>query len=168
MSEEGTIELRIERFSEFVQDDRQRWSAPAYIYGLSWEISALAFPNKALGVYLHCNEEDDDPNWSCQASFELRVVSQKTGVDDRVRQFVKTFSSNKTVHEDDDFINCDEMVEIDHGGLFVNTFSSDETVYGDEDFISCDVLLDPENGFIKDDVVILRARVKAEVPQSAE
>ncbi|KAI1692156.1 BTB/POZ domain-containing protein [Ditylenchus destructor] len=30
------------------------------------------------------------------------------------------------------------------------------------------VLLDPENGFIKDDVVILRAHVKAEMPQSAK
>ncbi|KAI1690505.1 BTB/POZ domain-containing protein [Ditylenchus destructor] len=88
-----------------------------------------------LGFFLHCNEEDDDPNWSCQASAKLQIVSQKAGVDDHVRQFVTNFSSKRTY---------------DGWSTFIYE------------------LLDPEKGFIKDDVVILRAHVKAEMSESAQ
>ncbi|KAI1694903.1 BTB/POZ domain-containing protein [Ditylenchus destructor] len=143
--EEGTVELKIDRFSEFVRDinpTERRFSAPTYIYGLPWKILSYssvgsADSQKTLGFFLQCNREDDDPNWNCRAHNKLRIVSQKAGVDDKARQFVKDFTSKKGE-------------------------------WGYSDFSSCDDLLDPEKGFIKDDVVILRAHVKAEMPQSAQ
>ncbi|KAI1708988.1 BTB/POZ domain-containing protein [Ditylenchus destructor] len=144
--EEGTVEVKIDRYSKFVRDKnptQQRFrSPPTYIYGLPWKIMyyssiGSADSDKTLGLYLQCNREDDDPNWSCRASIQLRIASQKADVDDKARLFVKDFTSKKNE-------------------------------WGYSDFTSCDELLDPENGFIKDDVVILRAHVKAEMPQSAQ
>ncbi|KAI1700017.1 MATH domain-containing protein [Ditylenchus destructor] len=142
MSEEGIVELKIDRFSEFVRDknltSQDRFSVPTYIYGLPWKIKAYPYSSpENLTFFLQCNEEDDDPNWSCQASVKLQIVSQKAGVDDHVRQFDHKYTYN-------------------------------DKTRGYSAFIRCDKLLDPENGFIKDDVVILRAHVKAEMPHCPE
>ncbi|KAI1695513.1 BTB/POZ domain-containing protein [Ditylenchus destructor] len=56
----------------------------------------------------------------------------------------------------------------DHFRQVVKMFSSKTTFDGYPEFIRCDELLDPENGFIKDDIVILRAHVKAEIPQGVQ
>ncbi|KAI1693308.1 BTB/POZ domain-containing protein [Ditylenchus destructor] len=137
MTEEGTLELRIDRFSEFVANnpESQLFSAPTYIHGFVWRIVVKPSkePNNRL-IFLECTGGDDVPNWSCKASVALHFVSQKEGLKDLIYKMDHNFSKE-----------CDS-------GLLSS--------------MSCSYFVNPDNGFIKDNTVILRVHVKAEVPQN--
>ncbi|KAI1701137.1 BTB/POZ domain-containing protein [Ditylenchus destructor] len=137
MTEEGTLELRIDRFSEFVANnpEKQLFSAPTYIHGYFWRIvvKPSSEPDSRL-IFLECTGGDDIPNWSCKVSATLHFVSQKEGADDHI---VKT-----------DHIFSKENDSVQLSGM------------------CCSTVLDPNERFIKDNTVIFRVHVKAEVPQS--
>ncbi|KAI1700743.1 Ubiquitin carboxyl-terminal hydrolase family protein [Ditylenchus destructor] len=90
---EGTIELRIDHFAEFVRTGVQRVSAPMYIRRLPWRIMAYSketdqsnnhdgqSPSKFLAFFLFCPiDYPPDRRWECEATFALCVMSQKDGV----------------------------------------------------------------------------------------
>ncbi|KAI1708027.1 BTB/POZ domain-containing protein [Ditylenchus destructor] len=82
---------------------------------------------------------DDDPNWSCQASTKFHIVSQRAGIEDIVR-------------------------------LIVHKYSKDDYSEYSQTAHSCvrwDALRDPDNGFNKNDTVIVQAHVTAEMPPNA-
>ncbi|KAI1692391.1 MATH domain protein [Ditylenchus destructor] len=133
----SSLELRIDRFAEFVSDGEWRQSEPMYIRGLPFEMRAFISkeasmttnhngqsPSKTLFVVLSFNQGS---TWKCQAITTLRVVAQKEGVNDIIREDTKAFLSGTKDH----------FVPFSH------------------------MLLDPENGFIKDDTIILQAHVQA-------
>ncbi|KAI1691621.1 BTB/POZ domain-containing protein [Ditylenchus destructor] len=153
---EGSIELRIDRFTEFAHSELQqkklhkdlwRWSASTYIRGVPWklcanltemELSVKPFQHKRfLGLFLYCNKDSTSTTWNCRANYTFCVVSQKEDVD-------RYEFSNQ------------------------HNFCGNENEYGRNRFISINTLLDPENGFIKDDSVILRADVNAEMPRGIQ
>ncbi|KAI1692458.1 BTB/POZ domain-containing protein [Ditylenchus destructor] len=137
---EGSIELRIDRFAEFVRSEEERYSAPTYIRGLSWEIKAYCeemdksnnsdgqSPSKGLSVYLWCQRDSTNRTWECHANYSLRVMAQKEGVKDISQEDLE-----------------ETFYGMDYWGIDTET---------------CDFLLDPKNGYIKDDTVILQAHVK--------
>ncbi|KAI1693457.1 MATH domain-containing protein [Ditylenchus destructor] len=111
---EGSIEMRIDRFAEFVRDGKWRWSAPVYIRGLPWQILAYSkeadqsnnqdeqSPSKNLQVYLYCNKDSTNPTWECQATYALRVVAQKDGVVDIHKNATDNFTGKflNSLHQD--------------------------------------------------------------------
>ncbi|KAI1698251.1 BTB/POZ domain-containing protein [Ditylenchus destructor] len=141
---EGSIELRIDRFAEFVRSEEVRYSAPMCIRGLSWDIEAYSketyqlnnqdgqSPSKFLSFYLWCQRDSTNRPWECHAEYSLRVIAQKDTVKDIVKENIK-----RTFNGKDGKIG-----------------------WGRGNFVTCDFLLDPENGYIKDDTVILQAHVK--------
>ncbi|KAI1691597.1 BTB/POZ domain-containing protein [Ditylenchus destructor] len=132
MTEEGTLELRIDQFSKNPTDRIS--DVPTYIHGLAWKI--LANGCYGLNFYLECNGRDDAKDWKCRATVKFHIVSQKDGVDDIVSHIVHDFSKKS------DLKNLQYM--------------------------SREELLDPDNGFIKNDTVIVRVHVTAEMPQEVE
>ncbi|KAI1706106.1 BTB/POZ domain-containing protein [Ditylenchus destructor] len=136
MTEEGTLELRISRFSEFVAKNLESnlFSVPTYIHGLVWRIVVKPSeePNIRL-IFLECTGGNDVPNWSCQASVALHFVSQKEDVIDGIVKSNHTFSK-----------------ENDSGQL---------------SRMWCSTVLNPDNRYIKDNTAIIRVYVKAEIPQ---
>ncbi|KAI1694135.1 BTB/POZ domain-containing protein [Ditylenchus destructor] len=152
----GSIELRIDRFTEFARGEMQqkqllnnlwRWSASTYIRGIPWKLCAILTQiehsvepsqhKRFLGLFLYCNKDSTNPTWNCRAKYTFCVVAQKEDVD-------RYEFSNQ------------------------HNFCGNENEYGWNRFISINTLLDPENGFIKDDTVILRADVKAKTPRGIQ
>ncbi|KAI1704813.1 BTB/POZ domain-containing protein [Ditylenchus destructor] len=141
---EGPIELRIDRFAEFVRGEEERCSAPVYIRGLSWQILAhfkeAAQSNnqdgqpssKGFSFDLCCPDNFTNRDWECHAKYSLRIMAQKEGVKDISEKDLK------------------------------DTFNGTESfnAWGLRNFVTCDFLLNSENGYIKDDTVILQAHVK--------
>ncbi|KAL3116841.1 hypothetical protein niasHT_003365 [Heterodera trifolii] len=123
----GTISMEIEKVSEFAREviSSERESETVHIKGFLWKISAEiktknGSTEKWLGIYLLCNNaSNEDKNWSCKCSANLRIVSQKCGVTDIRREF-------------DDKI-----------------FDNKEDSWGYSDFISFVQLMDPSKGFYK-------------------
>ncbi|KAI6227604.1 Ubiquitin carboxyl-terminal hydrolase 7 [Aphelenchoides fujianensis] len=127
---EGTVCLEIDRFSDFARglpaDSPQRLSdPPVYIRGMPWRI--LAIPReggnrmnnqnrtstKCLGFFLQCNGETgvDQDNWSCQAIAQLRVVSQKQGVENHQRKISHTFHPKENDWGYSQFIQCEVLLD---------------------------------------------------------
>uniref|UniRef100_A0A914ICQ0 MATH domain-containing protein n=1 Tax=Globodera rostochiensis TaxID=31243 RepID=A0A914ICQ0_GLORO len=136
---DGEIMLKLEKVSEFAQEDRnsRRLGEAVYIRGIPWKILAVprAVPNSAekyLGFFLQCNGEDTDPNWRCAGSATLRIVSQN---EDHTREIIRMFHSNGN---DWGFAHC----------------------------MTFETLMDPDNGWYdaKNDTVILSAEVTADKP----
>lgn len=40
---------------------------------------------KSMGYFLQCNGDSDLASWTCSATAELRIISQKEGIDDMSR-----------------------------------------------------------------------------------
>ncbi|KAI1696954.1 MATH domain-containing protein [Ditylenchus destructor] len=136
MSEEGTLELRIDRFTEFIRSGIFSSSQEMDINGLPWKIGILTptYTYPTLNITLQCNE-GHNKHWECTANVTFHIVSQKEGVQDIVRRLDHCFYKR----------GDPAYLEIKHP----------------------DVLFDPDNGFIKDDTVILRAHVKVGTLQTA-
>ncbi|KAI1690820.1 BTB/POZ domain-containing protein [Ditylenchus destructor] len=132
MTEEGTLELKIDQISTNTTDRIS--NAPTYIHGCAWTISADG--HFGLNFRLHCNGRDDDKDWKCRATVKFHIVSQKDGVDDIVNHIVDDFSKK----------NDTKILQ----------------------YISYKVLLDPDNGLIKNNTLIVRVHVTAEMPQGVE
>eukprot|EP00058_Branchiostoma_floridae_P022195 XP_002607685.1 hypothetical protein BRAFLDRAFT_82869 [Branchiostoma floridae] len=76
---EATFRFTVENFSKL---NEQKFSPAIFVRNLPWKI--LTQPEhkdnkKSLGVYLQC-DVDSNILWSCRASFQLRLIPQKTGV----------------------------------------------------------------------------------------
>ncbi|KAI3415241.1 Ubiquitin carboxyl-terminal hydrolase 7 [Globodera pallida] len=141
----GQIMLKIEKVSEFAQEDEnsRRLSEAVYIRGIPWRILATSRTNcdqKCLGFYIQCNAEDSDANWSCACSATLRIVLQKKGKEDLTRK------------KDN------------------NIFNSKTNFWGFAQYITFKKLMDPNNGWYDEtnDTAILTADVTADEPHGVE
>uniref|UniRef100_A0A914HIF4 MATH domain-containing protein n=1 Tax=Globodera rostochiensis TaxID=31243 RepID=A0A914HIF4_GLORO len=123
--------------SEFARLDvnSRRVSDAVYIRGLPWQIKALsrAFSGQ-LSMYLRCNNDNFEYNWSCTASATFRIVSQEEGKEDYADEIGRQI------------------------------FTTENKGFGLNFFIPFEKLMDPKNGWYdaKNDTVILSAEVKAE------
>ncbi|KAI1693196.1 BTB/POZ domain-containing protein [Ditylenchus destructor] len=116
---EGSIELRIDRFADFVREEEVRYSAPTYIRGLSWEIQANCEetdesdnqdgqpPSKVLSFFLWCQRDSTNRPWECHANFSLRVIAQTEGVNDIVRENLEDTFYGKDNWGFTNFATCD-------------------------------------------------------------
>ncbi|KAL3094397.1 hypothetical protein niasHS_004299 [Heterodera schachtii] len=98
----GTLSMEIEKLSEFAREiiRSQRKSETLYIKGMPWKIWAdirtknESTDEKWLGFYLSCDSSEKDGNWSRKCSATLRIVSQKSDVEDFKREFDRTYIFN--------------------------------------------------------------------------
>uniref|UniRef100_A0A914H7V1 BTB domain-containing protein n=1 Tax=Globodera rostochiensis TaxID=31243 RepID=A0A914H7V1_GLORO len=138
----GQIVLQIDKVSKFAgYENSRRLSEAVYIRGLPWKILATSRTvTDQMGVYLQCNAEDSDPNWSCACSATLRLVLQKKGKEELTRKKDNTI------------------------------FNSTMNIVGFAQFLTFTKLLDPNNGWYdaKSDTVILSADVTADEPHRVE
>ncbi|KAL3120099.1 hypothetical protein niasHT_003351 [Heterodera trifolii] len=125
---EETIEMEIEKVSEFALEEvrSRRFSDAVEIGGFSWKIMAKIRTGNEnnenwLGVFLkHDGTESDknqNGNWSRKCSATLRIVSQKSGVEDFMNELNdETVYNNKTKSWGfDDFISFEELMEPSKG-----------------------------------------------------
>ncbi|KAI1698699.1 BTB/POZ domain-containing protein [Ditylenchus destructor] len=91
-------------------------------------------PFKSLDVAVYCDRGCASETWKYETKYTLHVVAQKEGVKDIIRQNTKA----------------------SFNGAFL---ASSNCEYSEP--TTCNMLLDPENGFIKDDTIILQAHVQA-------
>uniref|UniRef100_A0A183BZS2 BTB domain-containing protein n=1 Tax=Globodera pallida TaxID=36090 RepID=A0A183BZS2_GLOPA len=139
----GTILLKIKKVSEFAQETggTNRFSEAVYIGGLPWKICYKSLPTQNyLAFYIHCNEKNKGPKWSCAGSATLRIVSQTEGKKDY------TWEISRRI------------------------YSSKHNIWGFEKFMSFEELMDRKNGWYdpNNDTVILSAEVTVEESTRAE
>uniref|UniRef100_A0A183BHU5 BTB domain-containing protein n=1 Tax=Globodera pallida TaxID=36090 RepID=A0A183BHU5_GLOPA len=138
----GVVLLTIEKVSEFAQEDGNslRLSEAVYIRGLPWGIYAYTRTDssgrKCFAFYLQCKAGKADPNWSCAGSATLRIVSQKEGKTDHIRETGR------------------------------HIYCLKEAGFGYAEFMTFKKLMDPNNGWhdAKNDTAFLEAEVTAEEP----
>ncbi|XP_075588798.1 ubiquitin-specific protease 7 isoform X5 [Dermatophagoides farinae] len=92
---EATFSYKIENFSKIKDSEL---SPATYVRNLPWRIMVMprtGQPNqqavKSLGYFLQCNGESESTAWSCSAVAELRILSQKEGVDNMSRRIQHIF-----------------------------------------------------------------------------
>nr|CAD2194050.1 unnamed protein product [Meloidogyne enterolobii] len=121
---EGQITLKIEKLSEFAHEGpkSRRLSDPVYIRGLPWKI--LAIPKmehgsestqKWLGYYLECNADNKDPSWNCSGNVTLKLLSQKPGKEDYVREFSHVFNAKEDDWGYKQFMTFEDIMDPEKG-----------------------------------------------------
>ncbi|KAL3078042.1 hypothetical protein niasHT_036925 [Heterodera trifolii] len=120
----GTLSMEIEKVSEFAREiiESERRSETLYIKGMPWKILAIIEKKnesneKWLGFYLLCDYSEEDGNWSRECSATLRIVSQKSGVEDFKREFNRaTIFNNETTNSGfENFISFAELMDPSKG-----------------------------------------------------
>ncbi|GIY89443.1 ubiquitin carboxyl-terminal hydrolase 7 [Caerostris extrusa] len=106
-------------------------SPPTYIRNLPWKIMVMPRtthggqdrqPTKSLGFFLQCNGESDATTWSCNAIADLRLISQKEGVENFSRKIQHLFYSKENDWGFSHFMTWNEVLDPDKG------FIKDDTV----------------------------------------
>ncbi|KAI1710711.1 BTB/POZ domain-containing protein [Ditylenchus destructor] len=93
MTDKGTLELRIHRYSDFAASESQLFSDPTYIHGFVWRIAVKPSGKpKTRLVFLECTGGNDFPNWSCKVSATFRFVSQRENLKDVIVEKDLSFS----------------------------------------------------------------------------
>ncbi|XP_078664191.1 uncharacterized protein LOC144907250 [Branchiostoma floridae x Branchiostoma belcheri] len=95
---EATFRFTVDNFSKL---NEKEFSTVFFIRNLPWKLCAEPYDvpngqppnNKNLAVFLHC-EADAQSLWSCHASAELRLISQKKGVKTLSLNIDQTFYNN--------------------------------------------------------------------------
>ncbi|KAL3087551.1 hypothetical protein niasHT_024944 [Heterodera trifolii] len=144
----GTLSMEIEKISEFAREiiESERRSKTLYIKGMPWKILAdIQKKNenneKWLGFFLLCDASEKDGNWSRKCSATLRIVSQKSDMED---------------------------FKIEFNGTRI--FNNEEPNRGFGDFISFEELMDPSKGLYnkEEDKVTLTIDVIMDEPKTAK
>lgn len=99
-------------------------SPPCYIRNLPWKIMVMPrntspqqdrAPQKFLGFFLQCNGESESSSWSCNAVADLRLRTQKEGVEDFSRKIQHLFFSKENDWGFSHFMNWNEVLEPERG-----------------------------------------------------
>ena len=72
-------------------------------------------PQKFLGFFLQCNGESESSSWSCNAVADLRLRTQKEGVEDFSRKIQHLFFSKENDWGFSHFMNWNEVLEPERG-----------------------------------------------------
>lgn len=100
---EATFRYTVHNFSRLRES---QLSPPCYVRNLPWKIMIMPRnsqaqdrqPQKSLGFFLQCNGESESSTWSCFATAELRLLSQKEDVEPFTRSKLNLYSFNHS-HE---------------------------------------------------------------------
>lgn len=97
---EATFTFKITGVTNFFSLKDNRLSEPCYVRNLPWKIMAMPRfapdrQSKSLGFFLQCNGESESINWSCNASAELRLLSQQPGIPPMTRNIDHHFYSKE-------------------------------------------------------------------------
>ncbi|KAL3090681.1 hypothetical protein niasHS_004473 [Heterodera schachtii] len=120
----GTISMEIENLSEFAREitESERKSETVYIKGMPWKILAQiekkneSTDEKWLGFFLLSDDSERDGNWSRKCSATLRIVSQKSGVEDFKEEFnEKVFNKKAMTWGWSNFISFAELMKPNKG-----------------------------------------------------
>ncbi|KAL3109579.1 hypothetical protein niasHT_016923 [Heterodera trifolii] len=121
----GTLSMEIEKLSEFAREiiGSERKSETLYIKGMPWKILAqIKTKNenneKWLGFFILCNTSEKALYWSrACSSATFRIVSQRDGVEDFMREFneTKVFNNNTSSHGWNNFISFAELMDPSKG-----------------------------------------------------
>ncbi|KAL3112491.1 hypothetical protein niasHT_018697 [Heterodera trifolii] len=102
----GTLSMEIEKLSEFareIESSERKSETVTYVKGMPWKIlAAIKTKNentdneKWLGFYLLCYASENVGNWSRKCSATLRIVTQKSDVEDFKKEFSgkRVFNNN--------------------------------------------------------------------------
>lgn len=94
---EATFRHTVQNFSRLRES---QLSKPCYVRNLPWKIMVMQRtsqnqerqPQRSLGFFLQCNAESESSTWSCYASAELRLLSQKEGCEPFMRSMFIYFT----------------------------------------------------------------------------
>ncbi|KAL3083697.1 hypothetical protein niasHT_038851 [Heterodera trifolii] len=118
----GTLSMEIEKLSEFAREinESERKSETLYIKGMPWKIEAQILKKnesteKWLGFYLFCDSSEEDGNWSRKCSATLRIVSQKSDVEDLKKELDETVFNNEYPNWGFAFIDFAELMDPSKG-----------------------------------------------------
>ncbi|XP_013784489.1 ubiquitin carboxyl-terminal hydrolase 7-like [Limulus polyphemus] len=108
----------------------QLLSAPTYVRNLPWKIMVMPRtnqgqdrqPTKSVGFFLQCNGESESSTWSCNASAELRLISQKDGVEHFTRKIQHLFYSKENDWGFSHFMAWNDVLDPEKG------FIKDDTI----------------------------------------
>lgn len=118
---EATFRFAVENVSKL----KDSVLSPAYfVRNLPWKI--MAMPRNAsgpaqdrhgrnLGFFLQCNGDAETPSWSCSATAELRLISQKEGVDNINRKITHVFYSKENDWGFSHFVGWSEISDPEKG-----------------------------------------------------
>ncbi|XP_054155064.1 ubiquitin carboxyl-terminal hydrolase 7-like [Oppia nitens] len=119
---EATFRFKIENFSK-LRDTTL--SPPTYVRNLPWKIMAMPRtnqahdrqPTKSLGFFLQCNGESDSTTWSCNATAELRIISQKESIENICRKIQHIFYSKENDWGFSHFLGWNDILDPDKGHI---------------------------------------------------
>lgn len=98
-------------------------STPCIVRNLPWKIMVMPRTSqtqerqqtRSLGFFLQCNGESDSTTWSCHASAELRLVSQKEGCESFCRKIQHLFYSKENDWGFSHFMTWSEVLDPEKG-----------------------------------------------------
>ncbi|XP_046987971.1 ubiquitin carboxyl-terminal hydrolase 7 [Schistocerca americana] len=115
---EATFRYTVTNFSKL--KDTQL-SPPTYVRNLPWKIMVMPRTSPAqdrqnqrsLGFFLQCNGESESTSWSCNATAELRLLSNKEGVPPFSRTIQHLFYSKENDWGFSHFMSWQDVLESD-------------------------------------------------------
>ncbi|KAL3236907.1 hypothetical protein MRX96_022160 [Rhipicephalus microplus] len=78
-------------------------------------------PTKSLGFFLQCNGESESSTWSCNANAELRLISQKEGVENFVRKIQHLFYGKENDWGFSHFMTWSDVLDPEKGFIVDDT-----------------------------------------------
>ncbi|GFR16255.1 ubiquitin carboxyl-terminal hydrolase 7 [Trichonephila clavata] len=114
-------------------------SPPTYIRNLPWKIMVMPRtthgqdrqPTRSLGFFLQCNGESDSSTWSCNAIADLRIISQKEGIENFARKIQHLFYSKENDWGFSHFMTWSEVLDPEKGYIKDDTVILEVSVTAD-------------------------------------
>ncbi|OQR77838.1 ubiquitin carboxyl-terminal hydrolase 7-like, partial [Tropilaelaps mercedesae] len=125
---EATFRFEVDQISRLKDT---RLSPPTYVRNLPWKIMVMPRhnansnerpPSKSLGFFLQCNGDSDSSSWSCSAQAELRLISQKEGIENSVRKITHVFYNKENDWGYSHFMTWNDVMDPEKG------FCKDDTI----------------------------------------
>lgn len=117
---EATFHFVVNGFSKMKET---MLSSATYVRNLPWKIMAMPRtnqgqdrqPTRSLGFFLQCNGESESSTWSCNAVAELRLLSQKDGIENFKRKIQHLFYSKENDWGFSHFMAWNDILDVDKG-----------------------------------------------------
>merc|ERR1711971_884352 len=99
-------------------------SEPMYFQNLRWRITVKTFVEesvKYLACYAYCDSKSESKTWSCQATFELRIINHRAAKKTFSRSFDKLFDLEGKSWGKSKFMEWNKVIEPESGFLINDT-----------------------------------------------
>ncbi|VDD86440.1 unnamed protein product [Enterobius vermicularis] len=84
------------------------------------ECSRFTDNKKYFCIYLHCDNKNCSKLWSCNATVQFRLISQKEGVPDYSKTFIREFNQRLNTQGYQKFMKWDEVTDPNNGYICDN------------------------------------------------